>query len=73
METNWSGAQDGGAVVVPRKVGAAPEQDDASYSYQPQGLCRFVHTQCEKELFTTEYLRYAMLCVCLDLGEFAQE
>lgn len=65
MEANWSGAQDDGTVVVPHKVEAAPEQDDASYLYQPQtqGLCRFVHTQCEKELFTTEYLRYAMLCV----------
>lgn len=72
MEANWSSAvQDAAATLVFQRtmeVVARPEQDDdASYSYQTpqtQGLCRFVHTQCEKELFTTEYLRYAS-CVCL--------
>lgn len=29
---------------------------------QQQGVCQFVHTQCEKELFTTEYLRYELAC-----------
>lgn len=64
MEANWSnGAQDAAAAVMPHKVEATahPEQDDASYAYHTQGLCRFVHTQCEKELFTTEYLRCALL------------
>uniref|UniRef100_K3WTC1 Uncharacterized protein n=1 Tax=Globisporangium ultimum (strain ATCC 200006 / CBS 805.95 / DAOM BR144) TaxID=431595 RepID=K3WTC1_GLOUD len=40
----------------------AEPEDDVQYQQQYQtsgsaGLCRFVHTQCEKELFTTEYLR----------------
>ncbi|KAF1328501.1 hypothetical protein FI667_g6839, partial [Globisporangium splendens] len=42
---------------------AEPEDDFQQQQYQTNGnggnagLCRFVHTQCEKELFTTEYLR----------------
>lgn len=44
-----------------------PQHQQLQYQQQPNnpttgaGLCRFVHTQCEKELFTTEYLR----CVCV--------
>lgn len=52
MQATWA-AGDDEALVARHKMDSAAAVEFPNSS----GPCRFVHTQCDKELFTREYLR----------------
>lgn len=54
MATQWTDAASYAAYQADN-TSAESMSDDAAA--EGAGSCRFIHNQCEKELFTSEYLR----------------
>ncbi|KAE8907845.1 hypothetical protein PF005_g8266 [Phytophthora fragariae] len=56
MATQWTDAASYAAYQADN-TSAESMSDDAVAAAEGGGACRFIHNQCEKELFTSEYLR----------------